>query len=307
MPMPKERVDAFVKKLSKEVQEAQKDVELAESLIRLKEVAKTYAGEDEVILTPELITMVKLRAKEPIIPTGWSGLDAILGGFRLQQLIVVSAPTKSGKTSWCMDLTSRLKTHKPLWMPFEEGAEELIEKYLERDLEPPLFATPKVMKGNTLDWLEMRLIESIVKYGTDIMIIDHLHFIVPFSEERQDLRIGQVMRDLKAMAKKWNVVIVLIAHLKKTRVDSQPTLEEIRDSSFVAQEADTVILLWREQFKERGQLIITNNVNVSVQANRRTGKTGNVKMSYVNGVFIEGEWESRDEAGAKAEKDFHNF
>jgi len=58
------------------------------------------------------------------------------------------------------------------------------------------------------------------------VFIAHLHFIVPFSDERQDLRIGETMRALKTMAKKWNIVISLIAHLKKTRLDTVP--EDLR-------------------------------------------------------------------------------
>jgi replicative DNA helicase len=114
-----------------------------------------------------------------------------------------------------------------------------------------------------------------------VEFIDHLHFIVPFSAERQDLRIGETMRALKQLAEKWNVLIILIAHLKKTRVDRAPDLEDLRDSSFIAQESDTVILLWRESIRTGREVVITNNVTVSVQANRRTGKTGNVKMVFL--------------------------
>jgi replicative DNA helicase len=113
-----------------------------------------------------------------------------------------------------------------------------------------------------------------------VEFIDHLHFIVPFSAERQDLRIGETMRALKQLAEKWNMLIILIADLKKTRVDRAPDLEDLRDSSFIAQESDTVILLWRESIRTDREVVITDNVTVSVQANRRTGKTGNVKMVF---------------------------
>ena len=76
----------------------------------------------------------------------------------------------------------------------------------------------------------------------------------------------------------------------KTKMDTQPTLEDLKGSSSIGQEADTVIILWREMKREDGQVTITNNVNVSVQANRRTGKTGNVRMTYHDGHFTEGEW-----------------
>ena len=77
-------------------------------------------------------------------------------------------------------------------------------------------------------------------------------------------------------------------------MDTQPTLEDLRGSSSIGQEADTVILLWRESKRENGEMTITNNVNVSVQANRRTGKTGNIKMIYEDGKFLEREWKQDD-------------
>ena len=133
------------------------------------------------------------------------------------------------------------------------------------------------------------------------MFVDHLHFIVDFGDN-MSVQIGKTMRELKRIAKTWDIVIVLIAHLKKTKVDEQPDLEDLRDSSFIAQEADTVIMLWRQTERQNGQVVITNNVNISVQANRRTGKTGNVKMVFDKGKFLEQDW-----AHALPDEDFDGF
>lgn len=287
-----------------EIKSTQKEIEQIESLNRLKEIAQKYEGEDEVISTLDLAEEMKKRGEEYKIMSGWKGLDDLLQGFRLGQLIDISAMTKSGKTSWCIDLTTRIRKENPLWFPFEEGGEELIQKFLDRGEEPPFFFLPKQNKMYDLEWLEQKIVEAVAKYDTKVVFIDHLDFIVPFAGERQDLMIAKICRELKSIAKKWNIAIFLIAHLKKAKMDSQPTLEDIRGSASIAQESDTVIMLWREMSRESGEVIITDNVNVSVQANRRTGKTGNVKMIYNNGKFLEHEWksykDSADEAFDKA-------
>lgn len=288
--MTEPTIQQFIKDLEGEIKKQKESTNLALSLERLQEVAKTYRGEDQVISSEELVEKIKARPEEFKIMSGWTGLDEILKGFRLQQLITLSAATKSGKTSFAMDLTTKIKDLNPLWLPFEEGAEELLTKFIERGEEPPHFFTPETITGNTLLWIEKKIIESIAKYDTKVIFIDHLHFIVPFTAERQDLAIGMTMRELKRMAKKWNVCIFLIAHLKKTKLENQPDLEDLRDSSFIAQESDTVIMLWRQSLKENGQVVITDNINLSIQANRRTGKTGNVKMVYKDGHFIEQDW-----------------
>lgn len=277
----------FILDLEGQIKNLDNEIESQKQFIRLSEVVKLYQGEDRVISSTEIASSLKSRPPEARLKTGHILLDGILKGFALKQLVVIAAPTKNGKTSFCIDMTTRMKETSPLWLPFEEPAEELVQKFLDRAEQPPVFFTPEKMTGNTLAWVEKKIIESKVKYGSQIVFIDHLHFIVPFSMERQDLRIGETMRELKRLAKQWNVVIFLIAHLKKTRVDVQPDLEDLRDSSFIAQEADTVILLWRKTKRENGEVVVLDEVNVSVQANRREGKTGNVKMTFNNGRFYE--------------------
>lgn len=297
-------IDNLIKKLSQEIQKEQDGLEKQESLIRLKEIAKVYQGDDKVIPFSDIVTRIKSSDDELKIMTGWKGLDDLLKGFRLQQLVVVSALTKSGKTSFLMDMTTRFKEYNPMWFAFEESADELVRKFLERNQEPPHAFTPENMTSTTVSWLESKIVESIAKYDTKVVFIDQLDFIVPLTGDNHHLNIAKTMRDLKGIAKKWNIVIFIICHLSKARMDTQPTLEDLRGSASIGQEADTVILLWRESKREGGQVVITDNVNVSVQANRRYGRTGNVKMVYLDGKFLEQDWNTDEEI---AKQDFKNF
>lgn len=286
----KEMMD-FLGQIDKEVAQIEDERKKTEAQIRLEEAMRVYTGDDELISSLDILEKIKNEPEEEKFLTGFKQLDEILGGFRKQQLIVLAAPTKSGKTSFSVELTIRMKQTSPVWLPFEESAEELIRKFYEKDQEPPIFYTPKQMKGNTTQWIEKRVVEGKVKYGSTLFFIDHLHFIVPLTSERLDTRIGQTMRELKTIAKNHDVTIVLIAHLKKTNLTVSPTLEDLRDSSFVAQEADTVIILWRKTKRnDEGETEITNETLLSVQANRRTGTTGNMKLIFNNNRFLEEDW-----------------
>lgn len=287
--------EKLLKSLQVELVATQTGIELTESLERLKLIARKYEGSDEMVSTQGIIERLRNEPDELKIMSGWENLDKILRGFRLQQLVTVSAATKSGKTSFLMDFTTKIKVYNPAWFPFEESAEELIRKYLDRGEEPPYFFTPLSMKAITMEWLESKIVESIAKYNTQVVIIDHLDFVIPFSSDNHALRVGQAMRELKHLAKKWNIVIFIICHVVKTRMENQPTMEDLRGSSSIAQESDTVLLLWREMRKVSGVVEITNNLNVSVQANRRTGTTGNVKMIFDNGKFYEKDWAVKKE------------
>lgn len=286
----------FLNTLETEVKAIAEESKKIEALARLEETMSVYGGEDKLISSKEILERIKNSPQEEVFLTEIDGLDSILGGFRRNQLIVLAAPTKSGKTQFCIELTIRMDTTNPVWIPFEESAEELVRKFHDRNEEPPLFYTPKNITGNTLEWIEKKIVEGRVKFNSTLFFIDHLHFIVPFTSDRLDTRIGQTMRDLKTIAKRNNVAIVLVAHLKKTNLTLSPTLEDLRDSSFIAQEADTVMMLWRKTKRsaDTGEVEISNDTLLSVQANRRTGKTGNVKLTFKNGRYLEMDWKHVD-------------
>lgn len=302
--MDEAQINKIIARLDSEIRETSKGLQKEENLGRLKEIAKVYRGEDKVVSFESLKDRIKAGEQELKILSGWQGIDDLLRGFRLQQLVVVSALTASGKTSFLMDMTTRMKDYSPLWFTFEESADELVRKFLERGEEPPNAYTPENMSNSSLEWIESKIVESIAKFDTKVVFIDQLDFIVPFIGENHHLNVAKTMRELKALAKKWNVVIFIICHLTKAKLDTQPTLEDLRGSSAISQESDTVILLWRESKREGGQVVITNNVNVSIQKNRRYGKTGNVKMIYDNGKFLESEWRTDEE---EALSEFKNF
>ncbi len=223
------KLSQFIEQLEKDIIKTSKDVQKIEELERIKETARKYEGDDAVISSEELVERIKQRPEELKLKSGFSGIDKLLDGFRLQQLITLTAATGSGKTTMAMELTIRLKEYNPMWLPFEEGAEELIAKFLERGENPPLFFTPEHIIGKTLEWVEQKIVESIAKYNTKVIFIDHLHFIVPFTSERHDLAVGRTMRELKGLAKKWNVCIFIICHLKKTQVTEKPNIDDLRD------------------------------------------------------------------------------
>lgn len=306
-------IKSIISRLENEIKQTQKDLVQAESLSRLKEIAKVYKGEDKLVSFEKIADRIRNEKEEVKFMSGFGGLDNLLKGFRPQQLIVVSALTGSGKTSFLMDMTGKMKEMNPLWLPFEEGAEELVRKFLERGEEPPRAFTPDNMTSSTLEWIESKIVESIAKFDTKIVFIDQLDFIVPMKGSDHHLNVGLTMRTLKDIAKKWHVVIFIICHLTKAKMADQPTIEDLKGSSSIGQEADSVILLWRKTKQEGKSLIVTDDVNVSVQKNRRHGKTGNVKMQFENGHFIEYDWEHNEpkeeyyKTKKELKKDYDNF
>jgi len=301
--MDKNKIDLYLKLLPAEINKSDDALQSEEQLLRLSEVMKSYNGEDKVVSFESIAEQIKLEIPEEQMMTGHPSIDNLLKGFRKQQLIVLSAVTGNGKTSFCMDLSERLAGYNPLWFPFEESAYELVRKCIERGVVPPKAYTPKSLEENKLEWMEMKMIEAKVKFNSQIVFIDHLEYIVPkgFDEVQET---SKIMRELKGIAKRLNIVVVLLCHLKKVKIDTQPTTEDVKGSTSISQQADTIFLLWRETKREDGKVVTTSNVNVSIQKNRRFGQTGNIKMVFDNGRFIEQDWSTDAE---QASSEFKNF
>lgn len=290
------KLAALVNKMKQEMAVVEKSTEDSKAMQLLYDVAAAYQREDKVVPIADIVDRIKNRKPLKQVFTGFKDFDAIVGSFYAQQLITISAAPKSGKTSFCLELTDRLRALHPLWFPFEESAEELVQKFLDRNEDLPPFFTPSAMAGDTLFWIEQKIVEAIAKYDTRLVFIDHLGFIVPPGSENLADRITVVMRGLKTLAKRWGIILFIMAHTKKFHTDAPPALSDIKDSSGPAQESDTVIMLWREVKKQNGQPVMTNNVNVSVQANRRWSKTGVVPMVFSQGHFHEGDWQHTEKS-----------
>lgn len=292
-----ESIDSIISNLEREIV-IEKSEHSNEQLSRLNEIASKYAGEDKMISSHDFLENIKNQPKQVEMLTKIPSLDILLKGFRLGQLVSISAVAKSGKTSFCIELTGNLKEYNPAWFPFEEGAEELLSKFVERDETPPIFFTPKVLADRSLEFIERKIIEAKAKFDSKIFFIDNLDWIVDPRSNSHDRETQFVCMELKRMCVQWNVCIVLIAHVKKLESSiKQPDYNDIKGSSAVYQISDTVIMLWRETVRNNnGELEITNNVNVSLQFNRKYGKTGNIKMTFDNGHYKEYDWKVEDDA-----------
>jgi replicative DNA helicase len=216
--------------------------------IELEQEMLNYSGEDQVLSSDEVLKrFIAEQPKGERISTKLPNLDRTIGGLYPGQLIVVSGVTGHGKTTLCQTFTKNMSEQLtfPLWFSYEVGTQDFIENF-HPDYQKHIFM-PLKMTDNSLKWIESRIIESKVKYNTTICFIDHIHYLVSMSAKtNMSFVIGECVRGLKQLAIKHNIVIVLVAHMTKTKPDEEPGLGHTRDSSFIEQEADVVLYVWRD-------------------------------------------------------------
>ncbi|EPA8842804.1 replicative DNA helicase [Listeria monocytogenes] len=115
-----------------------------------------------------------------------------------------------------------------------------------------------------------------------ILIIDYLGQMPRPNRNRPDIEIGDITTGLKRLAKKHAVAIILLSQLSRAveqRQDKHPTLSDLRDSGSIEQDADVVMLLYREDYYDRNT---DDGGTVEIMiAKNRNGSTGTIKLVFM--------------------------
>lgn len=115
---------------------------------------------------------------------------------------------------------------------------------------------------------------SALKEHLDIIIIDYLQ-IVPGRGDKEYDRVTRVSHELQILCKTTGITVLALSQLDRLR-GARPTLEDLRSSGQLEQDADIVAFLHRPA----GQ---ANAVEFIVEKNRN-GKTGTTKLEFDGGL-----------------------
>jgi KaiC/GvpD/RAD55 family RecA-like ATPase len=277
---------------------------------RIEKLAN-YAGPDRVVSSITMDAMLKDLPPVTRNITGLPGLDTAIEGFEAGELIVISGPTSMGKTLLCSTIARNLNdgTKYALFFTFEVTPRKMIEDY--RDSNHVIYL-PLQHKAMDLSWLKDRVQEAILKYHVSAVFIDHLHYVVDMATPlNMSLEIGRTMRFIKRdICIGLNTSVFIVCHASKIPFGQEVTMDHLRDSSFVAQEADTVLIVVRRYDKDLVGKQITGSMlqglaTIQVAKARRTGNMGakiKVKKEGHNLIESVGEPEESNEHSSRSQK-----
>lgn len=120
--------------------------------------------------------------------------------------------------------------------------------------------------------------------GLDFIVIDYLQLMSADnarSNENRQQEITQISRGLKALAKEMNCPVLALSQLSRkteSREKSRPMMSDMRESGSIEQDADIVMLLYREDYYEAD----TDKPNITevIVAKHRNGPTGMVELYF---------------------------
>jgi replicative DNA helicase len=273
---------------------------------RVAEFKKAKDVAEEVKLNIETPQEVKTDGVSGLT-TGFDRLNKITQGFHPGDMIIVAARPSVGKTALALNFAYRAakRTNKPIAIfSLEMPAEALIKRLI--GVESAVSLT-KITTGNLVGAERAKVANAIYKIGSlpiyiddspngklmdiiaksrklqanepdlGMIIVDYLGLVTTGSTSKgSDSRQEEVRKTslaLKALARELQVPIIVVSQLsrdvEKRGENKRPILSDLRDSGSIEQDADVVMLLYREDYYKNSKAPNNN--------------AGNKKMSNLSG------------------------
>ena len=124
----------------------------------------------------------------------------------------------------------------------------------------------------------------------DFVIVDYLQLLSSpegsrGAKQNEAVRIGEISRGLKLMAKDFNIPVVVLSQLNREvehRTGGRPQLSDLRDSGAIEQDADMVAFIHRKT--ATGAADLPDNSAELIVAKHRNGPTATIPL-YFEGEF----------------------
>jgi replicative DNA helicase len=127
--------------------------------------------------------------------------------------------------------------------------------------------------------------------GIKLIVVDYLQLLMENRtfQTRQE-EVSNISRQLKNLARELQVSIICLSQLSRVverREDKRPIMSDLRESGAIEQDADLILLLYRERYyfpspeeKEDHGVKPTAEVMEIIIAKHRNGPIGNIKVIF---------------------------
>lgn len=265
---------------------------------------------------------LKQKALKPNIlglKSGFYELDSLTQGFQKSDLIILAGRPGTGKTAFSLNILVSIirETKLPiLFFSLEMSKEQLLYRLLSMETNINQVRL-KNGKLSQLDWTKLTKVIKILsklplfiddsvdlsihnvrsKIKTIIfeqkqiglVVIDYLQ-LMQMSKTKSDNRtqeLSQITRLLKTIAREFNIPIIALSQLSRNvenRIDKKPLLSDLRESGSIEQDADLVLMLYRNKSNSQEKINKFEPTHLEpielILAKHRNGPTGSINLQF---------------------------
>ena len=288
------------------------DFATSELLDRISKIDGANQDNAKTYTLAEIEKEIESETNEDLyLPTGFVKLDGVLnGGLRKGNLTVLGARPALGKTSWAQQVILNIaKQNKVcLFASLEVNNSQVYDKFVSINKKIPAWKIHKKTLNQTemIDYnkskeelrglndfiyirdnqqsikqIELMVKRHIAKRKLDLLVVDYIQIVK--REQSKNISEATAIKDittgLKDIAKKYNIAVLGLAQINREGVSGkEPTMNDLKGSGGIEEDADCIILLHRPVNNEG----ILSLVGTFKLVKNRWGETRNIKF-YFNG------------------------
>ncbi len=244
------------------------------------------------------------------LPTGFADLDQMLGGLQPGSLTILAARPAMGKTAlglnFAQNSSIRHGAHV-LVVSLEMSDTQLGARLLgaEGRVDIRAMARGKMTESG---WARLassagRIADSGIeiidssamsigqlradarridrKNKLSLVVVDYIQLMTGDNKEGREKEVAGISLGLKSLARDLDIPVVALSQLNRSlesRTDKRPLLSDLRESGALEQDADNVLLLYREGYYKRDE--VDKGKTELIIAKQRNGPTGTVPLLF---------------------------
>ncbi len=247
------------------------------------------------------------------VPSGFSELDNLIGGFQPSDLVIIAARPAMGKTAFALNCAANAahRGKKVLVFTLEMTKEQLMSRILSSEA---CVDSSRLRKGDLSPEEQDRLIEGArqiyainenlgidetpsislaelrsrcrrhhKEFGLNMVMIDYLQLMGSANKkfDSREREISEISMGLKALAKELSVPVIALAQLNRgpdARPDKRPKISDLRESGSMEQDADMIMFLYRDEYYNPASE--DTGIAELIVAKNRHGSTSKIKLAF---------------------------
>lgn len=245
------------------------------------------------------------------LPSSFSELDHLTSGFQPSELIILAARPSMGKTALSLNFAlhnALYQKKKVAFFSLEMSKEAVLMRLLSSlsQINLSQIMSGQIEEGRWSDLItaagHLSSLDFFIddtsplspyevrskarrlkaKKGLDLIVLDYLQLMqLPEKSETREREVSEMSRLLKAFAKELEIPIITLSQLNRGvegRANRRPILSDLRESGAIEQDADLIMMLYREDYYEEGS---GSNIAEVIINKHRNGPTGTVELKWV--------------------------